>query len=320
VTEPRRSRWWSRRSGLTSALSSVGFLLEVLTALPFGLGGPGRRSRSGCNDLAWWEHLSVFAIQASHWLTLRFQRLRRPGALITGGSVLVYSAAQIAKAENYPKAAIWTPGTFWSGVLVVAGVAAAVGSFVVIWAYGRALKRSEQGDELAAACQEVAKLVVDETGVQHEAVGVHVWVVRGAPGARYLDRRSKFVVRRRAPSSVVWRKGKGAMGAAWWARGSVVADVEGLDAACPDEQTFCSRSRSNRFGLNWREFQETKHYRTILATPLRTGSGPLRRTTGVLSIDITVNGAQVALRQLSASQEFRYVRGICEHALGGGSV
>jgi hypothetical protein len=320
VTEPGRRGGGRGRGALTSTLSILGYVVEALTALPFGLGAPGRRSRSGCDDLEWWERGSIFGIQASHWVSLRLQGLRRPGALFTSASVVVYSAVQIAKSEDYPKAALWKPGTFWSGVLVVAGVTAAVGYFAVTWAYARALRKSEQGNELGAACQEVAKLIVDETGVPHEAVGVHVWVVRGLPGARYLDRRAKFVVRRRAPSPVVWRKGKGAMGAAWRARDSVVADVEGLDAACPDEATFCARTRANRFGLTWMEFQETKHYRAILATPLRTGSGPLRRTTGVLSIDVTQDGAHRALRQLSVSQEFRYVRGICEHALGGGSV
>jgi hypothetical protein len=68
---------------------------------------------------------------------------------------------------------------------------------------------------------------------------------------------------------------------------AVIAEVERLG---PTREEFCALPRQMRFGLGWREFRASSHYRSILALPLRAGEENALKLRGVLSIDVKADG------------------------------
>jgi len=207
-----------------------------------------------------------------------------------------------------------------SDALVALSSCSVVAYLLVILGYGRALKKSDQNTKLAAACKDVATLLVERTSLDFADVGVHVWTLRGPKGFRHLERRAQFVLKRRRQSSVTWRKGKGAMGLCWKRNASVIADVEEMERQHPTKASFCRQRRDDRLGLTWEELQEARHYRAILAIPLRTGPAAARRFRGVLSVDVQVDGRTSELRTLLAENQFSNVLSVCEDVLGKSSA
>jgi hypothetical protein len=149
-----------------------------------------------------------------------------------------------------------------------------------------------------------------------DKVGVHVWTVKGLKGFRYLVRRTTFVIkpRRRTAHHVIWCKGKGAVGIAWAEDDGILANVENLEARAPTEAAFCAIDSRERFGLDWREFKRSKHYRAVLAVPLTTRG----RVKGCLSVDLQVDGRAEDLERLAADDQFNNVLRVCEAVLESG--
>ncbi|HKF13796.1 MAG TPA: hypothetical protein VKB13_01045 [Gaiellaceae bacterium] len=189
---------------------------------------------------------------------------------------------------------------------------ALVGGSLVLIGFGRVVTKQQQNVELDEACRGLWAFVVDVLGLEMRAVGVHVWSVKGLKGSRYLDRRSTFVIEPRRETQVIWRKAKGAIGVAWDEDEPKIANVEHLVERGPDETQFCAIPRAERFGLSWREFRRSRHYRAILATPLRARG----RVRGVLSVDIQVDGQADKLDTLSQDPQFNNVLTVCEAVLG----
>lgn len=187
----------------------------------------------------------------------------------------------------------------------------------MFWGYSRALKRSEQDENLLNACKGAWHLAVRELGIPQDdldRIGVHVWGVRGLWGARFLERRAKFTLQPRRETKVQWRRGVGAIGVAWDKDEAKIANIENLEQLGPTEQDFCGLSREARFGLSWSQFSKSKHYRAILAIPLEAEPD---RVVGCLSIDVQLDGYADKLDTLSRVEKLSTVRDVCEKALGG---
>jgi hypothetical protein len=103
-------------------------------------------------------------------------------------------------------------------ILVCSGIATAIFGALVLWGYGRTLKRNEQDENLLNACKGAWHLAVRALAIpadELDRIGVHVWSVRGFKGARFLERRAKFTLQPRRETKVLWRRGIGAIGVAW---------------------------------------------------------------------------------------------------------
>jgi hypothetical protein len=161
----------------------------------------------------------------------------------------------------------------------------------------------------------MATLLVKRLVVQHDEIGVHIWTVRGWIGIRTLERRAQFVVRRRRTSPIVWRKGKGAIGICWARNTPILANVQQLEERAPSETEFCALPREERFGLTWAEFTETRHYRAVLAVPLRVGPAGAPRLRGVISVDVLVDDNAGRLDTLLRTSEFVDILSVCEDVL-----
>jgi len=277
--------------------------------------GSAGATASGCDDARWHEIVSLWLIKRRARASVRIRTLLRPGAWFTSVAVVVYGLSELAKTENWPHATTWNPGTFWTVLLIASGLIGVAGYFLVTVGYARALRRSTQQVEFGAICRDVAGLVAKETTIPYDKVGVHVWTVRGLRGMRYLDRRAQFLPQRRPQSSITWCKGKGAMGICWASDKPILADVETLETRGGSASEFCALARSERFGLSWEEFCATKHYRAILAMPLRLGPPGARRVAGVISVDLQVDGKAEELNTLLMTQQFSYVLSVCEDVL-----
>jgi len=268
-----------------------------------------------CDVLSTGEQVSLWGIRFRQWLTRVIRRFLRPGSAAIAVVDAIYAVSQILKEEEIPSADAWTAHHPLGRLLAVSGGLALVGTLLLFLGFDRVLRRTSQDDELLEACKGVWLLAADKLALPMDKIGVHVWGVRGIKGFRYLHRRVTFVIKRRRRSGhVIWRKGKGAIGIAWAEDEGIIANVENLQARGSTKQLFCAIPYRERFGLGWREFVRMRHYRAILAVPLRDARGNVR---GCLSVDIQVDGKADDLDTLVADEDFIDVLRVCEAVLEG---
>lgn len=275
-----------------------------------------RQRREDCDRLSFFERLSVLLIRMRASGSRRLRPLLRPGAGAVGLVAAVYAACQLLKSQSVPDAKAWEGVTGLNVLLVSSGVITLIGGFLVGWGYAHALRKSDQNVELAEACKAVWALTHRTTEIPWDRVGVHVWTVRGLKGMCHLERRATFVVEKRKTTPITWRKGKGAIGACWSRDESLILDVAKLEQLGHDRATFCALPSEARYGLSWREFRASQHYRAVLAIPLRAGPPGALRVAGSLSVDVQVNGHIDALNRLSQDRNFGAVLSVCEAVLG----
>jgi hypothetical protein len=264
-------------------------------------------------DLSRSEKISMAGIRARIWLMKRIRRLLRPGSIVVGTIAAAYGVGALLKEEGLPSKEAWMGQHPLGVLLAVVGVLAIVGTLLVFVGYDRALRKADQNDELALACRGIWHLAVEHLGIDMTKVGVHVWAVKGVRGFKCLERRATFVLEARRSSNVVWRKGVGAVGLAWADDEPLVANVEHLAATATSERLFSEIPRRNRFGLSWREYRRSRHYRSILAIPLRRHT----RVLGCLSVDVKLDGYADMLDTLSRQDQFNNVLAVCEAVLVG---
>jgi hypothetical protein len=285
-------------------------VFDIDGVLPIGKGSPPMH-RNDCEPLPFWQTVSVLLIRARMRLGRWARSFLRPGSYTVAGFVAVYSVSQLLKLEEIPRASAWTSHHPLGWILAVSGIGALLGTLLVFVGFSRVLKKQEQNDELAEACRGLWVFVTETLGIEMNKVGVHVWSVKGLKGFRYLQRRATFVIEQRRRTHVIWWKGKGAIGVAWEDDDPKIANVEHLHALGPTRDEFCAIPAAERFGMSWREFRRTSHYRAILAIPLR-ANGKVR---GVLSVDIQVDGMAYKLDTLSNDPQFNNVLTVCEAVL-----
>jgi len=265
-----------------------------------------------CDTLSPSERISLWGIRFRRWLGGIVRRFLRPGSAVVAAVDAVYAISQILREEEVPSASAWKVPHPLGWLLAVSGGIALVGTLLVFLGFDRVLRRTSKDDELLVACKGVWRLAVEKLGLPMDKVGVHVWSVRGIKGFRYLSRRATFVIRpRRRSAHIIWRKGKGAIGIAWDEDEGIIANVENLQARGPSQRLFCAIPRRDRFGLGWHEFRRMRHYRGILAVPLRV-RGDVR---GCLSVDIQVDGRADDLDTLATDEGFADVLRVCEAVL-----
>lgn len=240
------------------------------------------------------------------WLELRIRvfalsrvagsRLLRPGAKLTTVVVAIYGAATLANAKKWPEASSWT-STGGTTVLVGSGIAAILGYCLVTLGYSRTLRRHEEDAKLSAACRSISRMIEASTGIDHRALGVHIWTTAGWRIAPHLARRVRYLPEDRQESGVTWVRGKGVIGGCWADNSASVVNLRVLERLGPTKEAFCALAPRDRLNLTWEEFQRTSDYRTVCALPLRGGPEGAKRFVGCVSIDVSADGYVDPLRQ-----------------------
>lgn len=144
----------------------------------------------------------------------------------------------------------------------------------------------------------------ETTLLEHEEIGVNIWLVRGPRGFRRLVRAAKVVAEDRHETPITWTKGKGIIGEAWDRNQTRFADLDTVRADFPTEAQWCSLKREDRFRLSWAEFMETSRYHAVLAVPLRRHRFSRHLVRGVVAIDVLVPGKASQLDGLQVTREF----------------
>jgi hypothetical protein len=269
-----------------------------------------------CDVLTSREKISLWGIRFRQWLTRVIRRFLRPGSAAVAVIAAVYAVCEVLREEEVPSQSAWKAPHPLGWLLAISGGFALLGTMALFLGFDRVLRRTSQDDDLHQACKGIWLLAVEELGLPMDKIGVHVWGVRGLKGFKYLHRRATFVIKpRRRSGQVIWRKGKGAIGIAWAEDDGIIANVENLAARGTSQRLFCEIPRRERFGLGWREFARLRHYRAILAVPLRDARGKVR---GCLSVDIQVDGKADDLDTLANNEEFVDVLRVCEAVLDRG--
>lgn len=265
-----------------------------------------RRERFYECRVRWW---TIFITRAT--------KLLRPGTLLVSLAVAVYGGGTLANTRDWPSEDDWAAGSVWSDLLVVFGIVSLIGYVLVAWGYAQTLRRRENDESLASVCRTVARLIEQASDIPHTDIGVHIWVVAGPPGCRYLARRATYLPEGRRRSRVTWRRGKGVLGACWQGNAPVLTDLALLEQAAPSAEVFGRISKERRLGLTWSEFDATRHYRAVWATPVRSGPEGGAKLRGCLSVDIQTDDKLDALRKAVEDQGRNLGRAleVCERVL-----
>jgi hypothetical protein len=221
-------------------------------------------------------------------------KLLRPGAFITLAVVLAYNAA--SQMANYHVFSVnwWKPGNTGGIVLLCLGIASAVAYGLVVWGYGRSLKKANVRDDLFDACRGLADFITSKTSIAASDVGVHVWEREGLVGLQHLVSIKTYRTAPRPPTDIHWSKGKGALGRCWEDGQTKFADLGPLHAKATNPTDFCDKlDPDDRWGLTWDEFDRTRQYAAVLATPIRKHG-----VRGCLSVDVRKPSSGTELRGL----------------------
>jgi hypothetical protein len=131
------------------------------------------------------ERVSRAAIHLDGWLRERIRGVRDRSSPVVK-AVGVASAALLAlKNTDLPEASDWKGATTWQVVLAFTLVFTAVSGWILISSLVRNARWHERRADLLNACHDLNRIASRELGT--DRVGSHVWKIRGAPGAKYLD-------------------------------------------------------------------------------------------------------------------------------------
>jgi hypothetical protein len=269
-----------------------GVVVAVVIGLAVTVGLIVRRARR--TERTAREVVSEFAIKRIVNTKERAGRLMRPGSVVVLFLVTVTGAAAVLKEAEVPDAEFWKGHSPAAVVLAVIAALSYLAYCFVVIGFRRILRHSDQNSRLYTTCRDVAELVVKETKLPRECIGVHVWAIRGLPGVRRLERRASFVPVDRTQNRITWRKGKGVLGQCWLRDDWILADLTRM-ASAKTEREFYAIPKADRFGFNWKEGEATAHYRAILAWPLHGGPENARRVVGVMSVDVQADGSVTKL-------------------------
>lgn len=239
-----------------------------------------------------------------------------------------YGACILLQDRNFPRGD-WEPGTAGGYVLLGSGAVAFMGAALLGMAYHRTLTRAQGRDDLAETCKALWAFVIEELQLPMHAVGAHVFTIKGFKGAHYFEKRATFIIERRRASKIVWRLGCGAVGVACKEEMPIIANVENLDERVLRrveisnsrqelERRFLAIPYLDRYGLGFREYFRTRHYRAVLAVPLRTTSGANDKIRNCLAVDLQVDGHADALADLLDHEYMADIIAICEDILDNG--
>jgi len=219
--------------------------------------------------------------------TKRALRHPEPPRLFAISAAPVFSVATVARSVEFPEKDWWEPGKPATYVLLAAGAIAGAGAVV----NAVRVSRRTQGATLYEACVQLAAYIDEKCpSLSLREVGIHVWRVGGPPFARRLHRPQQFLLRSRQPSHVAFTKGKGLIGKVW---ATGVPDIKNLEndyAGVDTEAEFVQLGDDDRLGLSWEEFQRTRRYKAVWASPLFRKSDYDDRVVGVISVDIQASG------------------------------
>jgi hypothetical protein len=211
----------------------------------------------------------------------------------------------------------WPDEPFWQrngGLVALLLVLVFLGSLSAIFETIRANRRARTQDlELAIQTPLNALFVslLDVVGGAHyQSLGVHAFLVRwrmawGWPPVRRELVRMGGVKLRAAPrSGVRWIKGKGLIGRCWVLNQDVGVNLDDAwrDLVDLPEAEWDDLPARIRYDMSFHEFQRTRAYRAIIASPIQDKSGRFR---GCISIDSTadLHDALWATRPREAMQD-----------------
>jgi hypothetical protein len=293
-------------------LWAVGVVVAVLTLGLVVQVAIQRRREKGCGDDSFADALSESLIRLRVASANILARLLSTIASVTVGSVAIFGSGQVYLARHGCPTSCQGVRSNWQWVLDVSGLVAAAGALTLAYAFPRVRGRMEKDAELREICINAAIPFAEALGLSPPELTVHIWEIRGVKGLRHLVRRAAFRLHDFEPASVIWRKGKGALGVCWKRERPYVVDIAVPDQA-EDEQAFCALPEAERLGLTWSEFERLRHYRSTLVVPLRRHPGSA--LWGILSVSSLVDGKVSDLVALNNSQRFKDVLSICKAAV-----
>jgi hypothetical protein len=215
----------------------------------------------------------------------------------------------VLKTFEVPSNAAWESRGYATILVAILAVLATVAG----WLANKRHTRSDRDAKLYEACLQLAAQV-DELcpDVSLKDVGIHFWLAHGLGKRRVLERGPQFLLRNRRRSGITLTPNKGVVGRAWSEKADVLLDLEThVHPAASTRAGYEALPSDYRLGIEWDEYQRTKHYQAIWASALVEKG----RVLAVVSIDISASGAFAQLEAAAGSEHIRTILGTCQDAL-----
>lgn len=148
-----------------------------------------------------------------------------------------------------------------------------------------AIAREQRLGDLSENFFALVVAVHRQSGIPITNLGVSAWMVPPSDTLP-LTRLDTLHAHQRGHSGVEWTKGKGAVGLCWADRGNVTLDLMPLRGMT--KKAFERLSDEARARMSWADYQATKAYSAVYATPVRDHED---RFIGVASIDCDLDDA-----------------------------
>jgi len=199
--------------------------------------------------------------------------LARLGQAIVGAASLwIVNRASIADPKNFEVLAIW----------VLAFNAALEPGVRAVTRYYRIREEGTERD-LRSYLESCLRLIVEDTNLEPLDIGVNAFFVsrrRLKFWEPFLRKASRIRIRTHSHSRIWWTKGKGVIGRCWESGKDEGFDLSKINVSSAVE--WDRLADKDRLGLNFSEYERTRHYGAIVVVPIIDPRGKFR---GCVSVD-----------------------------------
>lgn len=244
---------------------------------------------------------------------------------ITAALGIYLAAGMLLRGASEPSESFWEPWSGWFIALLVSALYVPAYAFYrAVDAHGQAHKRieadaarrsAELHRDLLVYCQRAVAEIADQCrDVTLNELAAHIWICR--EDGRFVRCARFFLPHDHKGTGVDWRRGKGVAGMAWETNQNVLADLGPVheQRGRLGEERFDALPAEERFGMTYRELQDSEVYTGVIAIRLFS-TDAVPSLLGVFLIDYTGQEGFGCVVATTRRRQLRSILGACERLL-----
>jgi len=229
---------------------------------------------------------------------------------------MIFAVGMLSKQVGWPPELWQRYGTQLSLGLFALGLPAQVGLMWRSFQYIRLKREQAQLRIINELCNLLlVQFATALPAIPALALGVNVWVVKGAFGWKRLRKATSFRMFRANESAIEWTRGKGAIGRCWKSETDRFFDLRELNEAAVSagDTAYGGLPEELTLGLSWEEWQKTRQFNAIYTWALR--EERKGKFVGCLSLDCTYSRGVELIPMTAAANEVSALVGLLAKAV-----